>query len=474
MKTFVFRSQVSTSSPISTLKFGEDNEIVIPMAVYEKLNTADISPERRRNAVGLLSYIDSLTEGDSEKAKMLHNQRCGLVQKNGSKLYILTHTSNPFSFDVQHMSGLTEYDKKIFQLCLELQDAKKDVHLISRNPIIREKALLLGIKAEPFKDELAPSLKEQYTGKGGKILTSLTSYVALEQRENDEGISIESLIEEPSVEPIENMFFILSTPEKELSNEHTIVRYSKGRFFPLTYYRDFCPNGYKAMNDEQKMMLETLLAPANIAPLVIIKGAAGSGKTYGATAVALENIDVYSDNHNNRNNGHYRQLLVSSPVVDLVPTQKMGYLPGDIHQKFTPYAKGFIDNLKNLFINQSPQLSNIEISNAINELFEGEFIQFEPANYLRGRNIANAFFLLDESQNYAPYIMPHIVTRAGNNCKIVLMGDPSQVNAPGLSPRYNGLVYASETMKGSPLTWQVALSQSVRSPLAFEAIRRMK
>lgn len=472
MKTFVFRSKVSTSSPFSPLKFGEDNEIVIPMAVYEKLNSSFIPQERRRNASGLLNYIDSLTEGKEEKVKMLHDPKKGLVQANGSKLFILS-PEHYYRDNIMFDNSLTKYDKMIFQLCLELQDIGKDVHLISRNPVIREKALLLGIQAEQFRDELAPSLKEQYTGKGGKILTSLTSYIALEQKECDGGIPLESLIEAPAVDPVENMFYVLSTPEKELTNEHIIVRYSKGRLFPLTHYRDFCPEGYRAMNDEQKMMMECLLAPADIAPLVIIKGAAGSGKTYGAISAALENIDRYNDG-NNRNIGHYREFLVSAPVVEMVPDQKMGYLPGDLVEKFSPYVRGFQDNIKNLLRNTSPDLDNSNISDIVEELFEREYIEFEPANYLRGSSIANAFFMLDEAQNYSPDTMPHIVTRAGNNCKIVLMGDPSQVSALDLNERLNGLVYASESMKGSPLTWQVALSKSVRSPLANEALFRMK
>ena len=472
MKTFVFRSKVSTSSPISPLNFGEDNEIVIPMAVYEKLNTSDIPPERRRNASGLLNYIDSLTNGDFELVKKLHSHIGGLVQENGSRLFLLESFLQAQNETFEAMQGLSKYDRRIFQLCLDLINMGKDVHLISKNPVIRHKAQLLGIKAEPFRDELAPSLKEQYTGKGGKLLTSLTSYTALEQRKCDEGISIESLIEVPTIRPVENMFYILSTPEKEINNEHIIVRYSKGRLLPLTYYRDFCPEGYKAMNDEQKMMMECLLAPASIAPLVIIKGAAGSGKTYGAIASALENIDKYNDS--NRNIGHYRDFLVSAPVVEMVSDQKLGYLPGDINEKFSPYTRGFADNIKNLLCNNSPELDNISVSDMVAELFEREYIEFEPANYLRGSSIANAFFMLDEAQNYSPYTMPHIVTRAGNNCKIVLMGDPSQVSALDLNERFNGLVYASESMKGSPLTWQVSLSKSVRSPLANEALFRMK
>lgn len=472
MKTFVFRSKVSTSSPFSPLNFGEDNEIVIPMAVYEVLGTKAISPERRRNASGLLSYIDSLTEGNLEKVNLLHSSKSGLVQKNGSRFYVLEAESKLFDSSIFKMKGLSEYDKRIFQLCLELKKAGKDVHLISKNHVVRQKAMILGINAEPFKDELAPSLKEQYTGMGGKIFTSLTSYIALESRECDEGISIESLIEPPSVTPVENMFYTLSTPEKEYVNEHLVVRYTNGKFVPLTYYRDYCPEGYKALNDEQKMMMECLLAPASIAPLVIIKGSAGSGKTYGAISAALENISKYNDSQ--KNIGKYREFLVSGPVVEMIPDQKLGYLPGNIDEKFSPYARGFADNIKNLLMAVSPELENTDISSTISELFERKFIEFEPANFLRGGSITNSFFMLDEAQNYSPYSMPHIITRAGHNCKIVLMGDPSQVSALDLSERFNGLVYASESMKGSPLVWQVTLPHSVRSPLAEEAIRRMK
>ena len=472
MKTFVFRMKVATSSPLSPLKFGNDNEVVIPMAVYEKLGSSEISHERKGNAIGLLNYIDNLVNGNQSSATNLHSRKIGLVQKNGCKLYILNPKKGIPNSIISADMSLSDYDKKIFQVCLDLQEDGKDVRLISKNPVIREKALLLGIQAEPFKDELAPTLREQFTGIGGKLFTSPTSYSALISKEADDGISIESLLDVPSVQPIENMFFILTTPERDLVNEHIIVRYTKGKLVPLIHFRDFCPDGYKAFNDEQKMMMEALLAPASIAPLVIIKGAAGSGKTYAAIAAALENLDKYNATVNNI--GHYREFLVSAPAIEMVQDQKMGFLPGDISEKFSPYTRGFADNIKNIFANQNPTYNNREISDSISELFERSFVAFEPANYLRGGSISNAFFLLDEAQNYSPYSMPHIITRAGTNCKIVLMGDPSQVSAPDLNERFNGLVYASEIMKGSSLTWQVSLKKSVRSPLADEAIKRMK
>ena len=471
MKTFVFRLKVCTSTPLSTLNFGEDNEVVIPMVVYEKLNSPAVPVERRRNASGLLNYIDSLTMEDIETVKKLHDIKSGLTQKNGSKLYILDSQKH-INTSINDVSDLSAYDKRIFQLCFDLTELGKDVHLISKNPVIRQKAQLLGIRAEPFKDELAPALKEQYTGRGGKIFTSDTSFQNLVSGTCEEGISFESLVEPPKVEPLENMFYILSTENNDIAGKHTIVRYTGGNLVPLNYYKKYCPAGYKAANDEQKMMMECLLAPPEVAPLVIIKGAAGSGKTYGAVSAALQNIETYSDDK--LNIGHYKTFRVSAPVVEMTKDQKMGYLPGDIEDKFGPYTGGFVDNIRHYFESKNPDMQNVEINGCIEELFTRLLITLEPANYLRGRSISKSFFMLDEAQNFHPYIIPHIITRAEKTTKIVLMGDPSQSSALELNERFNGVVYASESMKGSPLAWQVTLSKSVRSPLANEAIYRMK
>ena len=141
MKTFVLRSKVATSSPFSPLNFSSENEVVLPMAVYEKLNTKDISPERRTNAIGLLNYIDSLTNGLMQNVYDLHSFDNGLVQKNGSNLFVLEHLK-PISSKIKQLHNLKDYDMRIFQLCLDLQEQGKNVILISKNPVIREQAFL--------------------------------------------------------------------------------------------------------------------------------------------------------------------------------------------------------------------------------------------------------------------------------------------------------------------------------------------
>ena len=131
MKTFVLRSKVATSSPFSPLNFGSENEVVLPMAVYEKLNTKDISPERRTNAIGLLNYIDSLTNGLMQNVYDLHSFDNGLVQKNGSNLFVLEHLK-AISSKIKQLHNLKDYDMRIFQLCLDLQEQGKNPFEITK------------------------------------------------------------------------------------------------------------------------------------------------------------------------------------------------------------------------------------------------------------------------------------------------------------------------------------------------------
>lgn len=472
VKTFVLRTKVTTSSPTSTQNFGDDNEVVIPMPVYERLNTTHISYERRSNAIGILNYVSSLVSDNLSSVAALHDVEKGLVQPNGSKLFILSPQST-IDEKIFALSGLEDYDRKIFQLCLELQKKGKDVRLISKNPVIREKAMLLGIHAEPFKDELAPALSEQYTGKGGTVLVSINTLEKMYDSEGN-GISMDELLEEPTVDIYENMFFRVSTRENESvkGKQYVLGRYSKGRILPLKYYKTVLPDGFIAKNDDQKMMMECLLAPASIAPFVVIKGSAGAGKTFGAVSSALSNLDQYNDN-DPKNIGHYNTFLVSAPIVDMTK-EKLGHLPGSMEEKAGPYLGGFTDNIKNYFRIKTPEATNCNIVDSVSELFDRKFVEITPANYLRGRSITNSFFMLDEAQNYDPSIILDITTRGGEGTKIILMGDPTQINNPDLNVRHNGVVYGSESMKGDPLCWQITLERSVRSPLAQAAIRRMR
>ena len=163
--------------------------------------------------------------------------------------------------------------------------------------------------------------------------------------------------------------------------------------------------------------------------------------------------------------------MIASPTVNI--DDEIGYLPGDIDEKVGPYLGGIMDNLWNYFKMCDEYSNNDDIQDKIDELFARNYIEIQGIGFLRGRSIKDNIFIIDEAQNIRPEILLDIVTRVGKGTKIVLMGDPTQVNRVGLNIRRNGLVYISEKMKGSSLCWQVTLNneKSVRSDLAQEALR---
>lgn len=193
--------------------------------------------------------------------------------------------------------------------------------------------------------------------------------------------------------------------------------------------------------------------------------------------MALSNLKGYSDRSGKvgKNVGNccgiYNQILVASPTVT-ISNEKIGYLPGEIDDKVGPYLGGIMDNLKAIFREKDPEADNASLKSKADFLFKKGFIEIQPIGFLRGRTIPNMVFIIDETQNIRPSDIKDIVTRTAKGSKFIFLGDPDQINAPGLNSRYNGLVYLSEKMKGNSLTWQVTLSskKSVRCELAQMAL----
>ena len=197
----------------------------------------------------------------------------------------------------------------------------------------------------------------------------------------------------------------------------------------------------------------------------MVKGAAGTGKTFCTLSAALEQLSKYVPK------GIYSQILVGTPIVTI--EENIGFLPGTIDEKVGPYLGGIMDNLKMIFKAKNDTADNACLEDMANELFDRMYIKIQSIGHLRGRSIPFTMFIVDETQNIQPSILLDIVTRAATGTKIVLLGDPTQVNKPGLNTRRNGLVYISEKMKGHSLCWQVTLDsgKSIRSELAQEALK---
>ena len=449
-KVFVLREHALLSSRKSTMRFGDDNEIVIPLCVIDEIKVIrKESFEKGRIARDLLEYINSFP------AEKLFSKE-GVKQENGSILRV----SQNFNEVRVDMENITKSEERTLQICVGIQEKeKKVVILVTNNLSLQLKAKALGIKAESLKDEVFPRFSEQYTG---RIEVTVRDEVVDDFYEN--GIIYpEDIFEDAENEEIyENQFFVL----KSYSGRSAIGKYKNGEIQSLDFQKVY-PYEVKAKNVGQRFMLEALLD--NSIPLVIIKGSAGTGKTFCTLAAGLE----YTVNQN-----IYSRILVTRSVT---ATEQYGFLPGDIEEKLSPYLAGIKDNLAILcngrkndekedkygFTDPKPQKEKGEY------FFEKKIIQIQAIGFLRGRSIVDTFFIIDETQNIDPDTIKSIVTRAGEGSKFIFLGDPTQIDNPNLTERYNGLVYLSEKMKGEKFCAQITLpdKESVRSDLAREAAK---
>ena len=432
-KVFVLRTHALLSSRGSTLKFGSDNQIVIPLAVIDELrNLKHESFEKGRIARDLLEYINSFS---IDKI----TSKDGVVQENGSILRIATNF-NDITFESE---GLSYAEKRTLQVCMGIMTKEKEnVILVTNNLSLQLKAKYLGIKAESFKDETFPRLNEQYTGREEISVTEndvdsfySNGYILPEHIWNSE-----------DAELVNNKFFIMRSETKS-----ALGMFKNGKIVKLRY-QDKNPYGAKPKNVGQKFMFEALLDDEY--PLVVIKGNAGTGKTFCALAAGLQG-------HHEKK---YSRILVARSAT---ATEEYGFLPGDIDEKLSPYLAGVNDNLSILASNSNGKVTNAK------QFYDRNIVQIQAIGFLRGRSIIDTYFIIDETQNIDPDTIKSIVTRAGEGSKFIFLGDPTQIDNPNLTERYNGLVYLSEKMKGNPMCAQISLldNESVRSELAREAAK---
>lgn len=479
-KFFILGTQSLTSSEDSTLRFGSDNEIIIPFPEgVDELNKISSYSEKGRIARRVLDYFDSF------RIDQLLSES-GIRQKNGS---ILRFERNFRNIEVDTSLGyLSSLDKRRIQIAKGLQQNKKQVIIVSKNSSFRMKAHSIGIKAQNFRDDIFPSLNEQYTGR----IDCKVSKEKIDLFANAGFLLPKDIIKSNEIEWCTNLFLRITSLDEEQS---VLARFDGKKIVPLSFL-EFHPFGITAKKAGQHMALEALLQPPKVAPIVIIKGGAGTGKTYLSLASALQKTV-----EENADEKIYSQILVTTPTETL-REENLGYLPGALEQKFDPYLGGIMDNLslllssskkfkkskKRLSANNNHHSHNLgsdydddkggfmdspmaTAKENAKMLIENGTVVLQLIGHLRGRSIVDTIFIIDEAQNIEPSIIKSIVTRAGQNSKFVFLGDPTQIDNPDLNERYNGLVYLSEKFKGNPLCWQVTLEdkESVRSDLAFIA-----
>lgn len=446
-KFFVLRtnSLVSREGYSTLLSFGNDNQIIIPFPVLDQLEkrTHEYS-QKGKNASAILEYLSNF------KIDALLSEE-GVKQKNGSTLRIMKECP-----DIEiELSGLNDFDRKCLQIVRRLQQAnrKSTVILVTKNPALRLKANSIGIKAQNFRDDVFPELKDQYTGR----VACSTSNVKLNSFFEEGVMPIKSIYKYTEIEWMPNLFLEIRAED----GNSAIGRFDGQNIVKLNYLT-YHPYGVTPKNAGQEMLLEALLLEQ--IKLVIIKGGAGTGKTFMSLAVGLDQTFKASKKP-------YSQIMVTTPV-ETVGQERIGFLPGDIEEKFNPHLGGIRDNLR-IILNQYGSKSD-KSKDADSFLKTGK-IQVQPIGFLRGRTIVDTYFIIDETQNISPDDIKSIVTRAGEGSKFIFLGDPTQIDNPQLNERYNGLVYLSERFKDDSMTCQITLpdKESVRSELARRAAEKL-
>ena len=337
--------------------------------------------------------------------------------------------------------------------------------MVTKDLVVRLKAQMMGLEAQDFTTEQSPVLPEQYTGRQSVFTTEdeLSSF-------KKKGLSPEKVYiikngQKIQVEPIINQFYIIHSEEE---TKKTMLGIYNGKYITPLYYSKEKPFGIHPRNLGQYFLQEALMTDADRCPLVIIKGAAGTAKTFYSLAVGLEKVM-------NKDEKDYRKILVTRPNVQF--DEDIGFLPGSEQEKIAPFMRPVIDNLEILVDRNEKERykSETELKGKIDELFARNIITSEAMNFIRGRTITHTYLIIDEAQNLTPKQAKGIITRVGKGTKVVLLGDPQQIDHPLLDERTNGLSYASERMKGSPLCYQLTMQtdECERSPLAYDAAKRM-
>ncbi|MCF7928920.1 MAG: PhoH family protein [Spirochaetales bacterium] len=431
VKTFIIDTNVLIHRPDAVFSF-RDNEVVIPLWVLEELDRLKTySDERGRNARHAIRFLDEISKGG--------DLREGVKMENGSVLRVILTHAQEVPLDLQREKS----DNKIILAAYQLQQEGKQVFFVSKDINARVKATALGIKAVDYEKQKV-NIDKLYSG-----FTELdVSYETIRTLTETGRISWN--------EQLPPNAFVIFRESREEYTERLICRFDAVTSQLVLMERRVEPVcGIMPLNEEQDMALELLLDDS--VSLVTLVGKAGTGKTLLAIAAGLRK--VIEDKT-------FARVLVTRPVIPM--GKDIGFLPGAKDEKLSHWMQPLFDNLE--FISQvykSPHFKSID------QLMNNKMIELEALSFIRGRSLPKQYIIIDEAQNLSPHEIKTIVSRAGEGSKVVLTGDPYQIDSPYLDANSNGLTYLVETFKGQQLFGHITLSKSERSPLAEMAAEMM-
>jgi PhoH-like ATPase len=417
----------------NAVKHFQEHDVAIPITVLEELDNFKKGNDIKNfEAREFIRFLDELSgEFMLQNWIPLHGNR-------GGKFKVIMNTHSFGQVDAEEIFDEKKADHKILNAALNLQAEIKDakVILVTKDINLRLKAKSLNLPAEDYSTGKIQNVDTLYTG--NTLIESVTPDIINEIYEK--GYCRTDVISKNQL--VTNHYYILK------SGKNSVLAFFNANEKRIEHVEKRTVYGIKPRNAEQTFAIHAILNPD--IKLVSIQGVAGTGKTLLALAGTLEQ----------RKN--YKQIYLARPIVPL-SNKDIGYLPGDIKSKLNPYMEPLFDNLK--FIQNQFNETDSDYQR-ITEMLNKEKLVITPLAYIRGRSLSNICFIVDEAQNLTPHEVKTIISRAGENTKIIFTGDIYQIDTPYLDSQSNGLSFLIDRLKDNKLYAHITLEKGERSELA--------
>jgi PhoH-like ATPase len=436
-KNYVLDTNVLIYDPQAVLKF-EDNDVILPIYVIEEVDQFKReTTERGRAARQVGRVLDQLrTQG---------SLAMGVSVGEGSVRVCIPDKRPHFP----HGINPTSVDNAILQTALEVRDGSPDkpTVFVTMDVNLRIRADAFGLTTEAYEHH-AVDVEHMHTG----IVELAVTAEELDAFKNS------GTMKPKSSEAYYANLCVLLKDDSQPKARQSLGRYiaATGEIRAVRTPKDGVM-GIRPRNPEQSFALDLLLDET--IKLVTLVGKAGTGKTLIALAAGmLRTVEE----------GHYTKLLVSRPVMPL--GRDIGFLPGSVQEKLNPWMQPVFDNLEFLLFSGGGKRRGMK---AFDELLHSGVVQVEALTYIRGRSMPQQYVIVDEAQNLTPHEVKTIITRCGEGTKIVLTGDPFQIDNPYVDSSTNGLSVAAEKLRGDAIVGHIVLSKGERSELATMAANRL-
>lgn len=462
VKNFLLDTNILMSKENSIYGFADNNVYLCGTVLQELDKHKDDEGERGYNArkaiQTLKDLIKTTLDGKTKEERLYIIQKEGIPLGNGGRLFF-----EPDGVSLDNLPkgySLDRGDNKIISSCIHMNNSylrDNNVTLLTNDGSCLINALVCGVNAEEVRNEQIDNIS--YSGHLNLQIEewSIIDDIYAKKTINPNVIKEVRDLDYPL---IENQFVTITS-----GNKSVLTVYHHGQIHKIEDM--YLHNGIKPLNKMQRYAMWALTNPD--IPLVILEGPAGTAKTFLSLACGLEQLDA----GDHKEQEPYGRILISRPN-NRTTDNDFGYLPGTLEEKMSPLISSYMDNLEEILGGKDTSI--IETRHIIEDMMYNRLIELCPLYAIRGRSIHNAYLICDEAQNATKNLIRDVVTRAGRNTKIVVAGDPRQIDNTALDRRNNGLVYLKDCMKGSPncAVLRFDNEQCVRSILAEDAINRMK